>query len=392
MRRVSSARQSESEGIVNIPTAEKNKLMRFSVMLASLGCLAFLTLFAQPAHAQHSDWLLGTYGLMNAEQAPEGIFYSNVWSYYHASGSTFVSPFPPQSLCSKGVHCTVTSSTGSTGLDLKGSLDEFVDQNIIGWTSPYKVLGANYGLFVDVPFAIADANGAASLQPIPSLPAARPSGPSYAFGFTESSQSISRGVTKGSIGDIYVEPVNFGWHLRQLDAVISSGFFAPSGPYNSKAMVNIGYGHWTGVFGLGGIAYADAAKTWSLSIYAHYLLYASQMGRNYTLGDVVPFEWGAGKTLNLKNDIFQQLTLGAVGYAQWQVTNNQISPTPQSSSGDSSAYTTATDTHSHVYSAGPAINLLTKYGLFSLSYYEEFDAKATPSGRQLMFSLALAFG
>lgn len=365
---------------MNIPTADKNKLMRFRAMLVSLGCLAFLILFAEPARAQHSDWLLGTDGLLSAQQAPEGIFYSNVWSYYRASGSTFVSPFPPPS--AKGV------GSSTTGLDLKGSLDEFVDQNIIGWTSPYKVLGANYGFFVDVPFAIADANGAASLQPIPSLPASRPSD---AIGVTtQQTSQTSRGVTKGSIGDIYVEPVDFGWHLRQLDAIVSSGFFAPSGPYNSKAIVNIGYGHWTGVFGLGGIAYADAARTWSLSIYAHYLLYASQIGRNYTLGDVVPFEWGAGKTLNLNNGIFQQLTLGAVGYAQWQVTNNQISGTPQSSG--TAAYTTVTDTHSHVYSAGPAINLPTKYGLFSVSYYEEFDAKATPSGRQLMFSLALAFG
>lgn len=59
-------------------------------------------------------------------------------------------------------------------------------------------------------------------------------------------------------------------------------------------------------------------------IYTHYLLYGSQMGRNYTLGDIVPFEWGAGKSFNLSNDIFKQVTLRAVGYAQWQVTNNQI--------------------------------------------------------------------
>ena len=44
---------------------------------------------------------------------------------------------------------------------------------------------------------------------------------------------------------------------------------------------------------------------------------------------------------------------------------------------------------SQIYSAGPAINLLTKYGLFSLRYYEEFGANATPSGRQLMFTVTL---
>lgn len=348
--------------------------MRFRSVRVCLGCLAFLILFAQPARAQHGDWLMGTDGLLSAQQAPEGIFYSNVWSYYHASGSDFVTASQPR--------CTALEYCQSLKLNVSGSLDEFVDQNIIGWTSPYKVLGANYGLFIDVPFAIADASGTASLEPNLSQNRVSSSG---------SSQQTSAGVTKGSIGDIYVEPVNFGWHFRQLDAIVSSGFFAPSGPYNSKAAVNIGYGHWTGVFGLGGIAYADADRTWSLSIYTHYLLYGSQMGGHYTLGDVVPFEWGAGKTLNLNNRIFQQLILGAVGYAQWQATNNQINIAPPNQTA-ASAIKTLEDTRAQVYSAGPSINLLTKYGLFSLRYYEEFDAHATPSGRQLMFSLALAFG
>jgi len=105
---------------------------------------------------------------------------------------------------------------------------------------------------MDVPFAIADAQGSASLQPVLSLNRDSRALPSL---------QSSAGVTKGSIGDIYVEPVNFGWHLRQLDAIVSSGFFAPSGPYKSDTAVNIGYGHWTGVFGLGGIAYADAERT-----------------------------------------------------------------------------------------------------------------------------------
>jgi hypothetical protein len=43
-----------------------------------------------------------------------------------------------------------------------------------------------------------------------------------------------------------------------------------------------------------------------------------------------------------------------------------------------------------VYAAGPAVQLLTKYGLFALRYYDEFAASATPSGQQLMFSVTLA--
>lgn len=346
--------------------------MQHKATRAVLICLTFLILFATPARAQHSDWILGTFAIEGASQAPEGILYSNIWSYYNASGSNFAETGPLK--CGPHDRACLSLNLGGSG-----SLDLFVDQNVFGWTSPFKILGANYGLFVDIPFAIADASGSGSLEPVLSLDRGTLNLPS---------QQNAGGTTKGSIGDIYVEPIDLGWHLKYFDATISSGFFAPSGPYNSQAKLNIGYGHWTGAFGAGAVAYADAAHTWSLSIYAHYLLYASQMGRNYTLGDEVPFEWGAAKSFDLGNNIFKQVTLGAVGYAQWQATNNSINLTPTTSVG-ASALNAVENASVQIYSAGPAINLLTKYGLFSLRYYEEFDAHATPSGRQLMFSVAL---
>jgi hypothetical protein len=333
---------------------------------------AFLFLLATPARAQHSDWILGTFAIQGASQAPEGMFYSNLWSYYHASGSDFAQTGPLK--CSPHDRACLSLNLGGSG-----SLNLFVDQNVLGWTSPYKIFGANYGLFVDIPFAIADASGAGSLEPVLSLDRGTLNLPS---------QQNSGGSTKGSIADMYVEPIDLGWHFKYYDATVSSGFFAPSGPYNAQTKLNIGYGHWTGVFGAGAVAYADEAHTWSLSIYAHYLLYASQMGRNYTLGDEVPFEWGAAKSFALGNDIFKQVTLGAVGYAQWQATNNSINLTPTTAVG-ASALNALQHTSERIYSAGPAINLLTRYGFFSLRYYEEFDARATPSGRQLMFNVAL---
>ena len=48
------------------------------------------------------------------------------------------------------------------------------------------------------------------------------------------------------------------------------------------------------------------------------------------------------------------------------------------------------DSRSEIYAAGPSIQVLTKFGLFDLRYYEECGAKATPSGQQLMFSVTLA--
>jgi hypothetical protein len=168
-----------------------------------------------------------------------------------------------------------------------GSLDLFINANILTWTSPFKILGANYGATILLPFAIADANGAATVEPVLSLGQSN-------MGLR--GLSLGRSATKGSIGDMYIEPVNIGWHLKQLDAIISSGFFAPSGAYNSQAKLNIGFGHWTGVFGLGAVAYADPQRTWSVSIYSHYLLYASQIGFGWCL----PF---GGKAISVRGEL-----------------------------------------------------------------------------------------
>jgi hypothetical protein len=48
------------------------------------------------------------------------------------------------------------------------------------------------------------------------------------------------------------------------------------------------------------------------------------------------------------------------------------------------------EAQTEVYAAGPAIQMLTKFGLFALRYYDEFGSQATPSGQQLMFSVTLA--
>jgi hypothetical protein len=361
---------------VRLACGEKPRTAATRSIASSLGLylsiLVVAIFTAMPAYAEHSDWLLGSFAFKGASQPPEGLYYANLFDYYHASGSGFVETGP----IACGAH---GAACGSANFGGSGSFDLFVDANIISWTSPFKILGANYGANLIVPFAIVDASGNATVEPVLSLPGTTVSLPSA---------NTSGGSTKGSIGDIYVEPVNFGWHFKQFDAIVSSGFFAPSGAYNSGAKLNVGFGHWTGVFGLGGVVYADKARTWSLSIYTHYLLYASQIGRDYTLGDEVPFEWGAGKTFTLNSDIVKEATVGAVGYAQWQVTDNSIGLSPTSKAG-AAIVSQLSSTNATIYAAGPGIELLTKYGLYSLRWYEEFGAHATPSGSQLMFSVTL---
>jgi len=224
--------------LIRAPQRRIRKLIK--ITLATNWIAASLLIFCPtPARAQHGDSLLGSFGFQGATQPPEGLYYMNQFSYYHTSSSGFVNTGPVKCGQRRGLACLGANFDGT------GSLDLFIDANIVTWTSPFRVAGANYGVNLIVPFAIADANGAATLQPVLILPR-------RTLGF--SSLGNAGGVTKGSIGDIYVEPVNLGWHFRQLDLMVSSAFFAPSGPYNAKAKLNIGFGHWTGVFGLGAVA------------------------------------------------------------------------------------------------------------------------------------------
>ena len=48
------------------------------LLRVALSCLALLILFATPARAQHGDWLMGTDGLLSGQQAPQGMYYSNI--------------------------------------------------------------------------------------------------------------------------------------------------------------------------------------------------------------------------------------------------------------------------------------------------------------------------
>jgi hypothetical protein len=225
-------------------------------------CLAISLLGPSAARAQHGDWVLGTDGLLSGQQTPEGIFYQNLFSWYHASGEGFFQ--------TANIKCgpALDRVCLSANLGVSGSLDAFIDQNIVSVTTPFKILGANYGFAVDIPFAIVDASGAGAFEPVLSTP--RNSLSLGTFGTSGES-------TKGSIGDIYFQPIDLGWHFRQLEVLATGGFLAPIGPYNSNARLNVGYGHWSGELGLGGVAYADPERTWALSILAHYVLYASQM-------------------------------------------------------------------------------------------------------------------
>jgi hypothetical protein len=97
-----------------------------------LGLLMLLAR-ANPARAQHGDWLLGTGGaLAGAQQPPVGILYQNIWSRYWGSHDGFVQTGPIR--CGpRGRLCL------SANFNASGHLDMFVDQNIFWLVTPFKI-------------------------------------------------------------------------------------------------------------------------------------------------------------------------------------------------------------------------------------------------------------
>jgi hypothetical protein len=348
------------------------RAMRIGFLAA---CLLVALLLASPAasYAQHGDYLLGTLGLLGGAQAPEGIYYQNIFSYYNASGSRTFDASRTKDL---DIFRRQLSLTASANLDLKANLAVYVDQNIIGMTTPFRILGANYGFMVDVPFAQVTGSGTATLDVGADLKGF------FDRTFTRGA-SFSRAESSTAsfnLADMYVEPVNLGWHLPQLDVVATLGFFAPSGSYNHNKAINNGLGRWAEMAGLGSVLYLDAERSWSVSAMTRYVTHQRQEGEDIRVGDNFIVEWGVGKTFRPPSwkPWVAQLDVGAVGYAQWQMTDNRGSDIALPLRG----------LKSNVFATGPEIAATTKIGRFFARYEFEFGTQGNPQGQVFLFGWA----
>src|SRR5262249_48609288 len=90
-----------------------------------------------------------------------GLYYQNIFSYYHASGSVILEASRARDLQVFGQQLGLTVNAR---FNAKADLDAYVDQNIIGMTTPFKILGANYGFILDIPFDAVHGTDDASLD------------------------------------------------------------------------------------------------------------------------------------------------------------------------------------------------------------------------------------
>ncbi len=186
-------------------------------------------------------------------------------------------------------------STGSINADIEVLFGSIRYRFMTG----RKLLGGNYGFAFDFIFAEAD--------------------------FNTPNPDIQDGPV--GVGDPGVTPLILGWESGRLHWMFEYCFYIPVGRYDVDAVDNVGNGHWSHLFSLGGTGYAGADSTWSGTLIARYEINMELEERDIRPGNDTILEAAFGKRLW---DVFD---IGAAGYGVWQVTDNSGSAVPPEDQG-----------------------------------------------------------
>jgi len=154
---------------------------------AVVACLLFaygLTSYAQ----QKGQWQPGQFGL-NAGAIPSpGITYANMPLNYSAD--------------------QLKNSSGNAVAGITGTYSIWAEENIIYYVPKQKVLGGYFMPYI---------------------------APTYATGSLVAEipgTNLSAGAGGSGFADLFVEPLNLGWHLKRADVNVGYAFTAPTGRHH----------------------------------------------------------------------------------------------------------------------------------------------------------------
>ena len=211
------------------------------------------------------------------------------------------------------------------------------------WMTDFKVLGADYGMDVIVPFGYMDWEAAGS------------------------------GDSFSGIGDIQLEPVLLSWHLPQCDIAAGYAVWAPTGDFSVNRPDILAKGFWSHMLTLGGTWYFDSERTWALSLLNRYEFCHEQEDTDIDPGQVYTLEFGLSKAVS------KTLDIGLIGYWQQQTTDDDG--------------LLATDARDRKIGLGAEISgVCPLTGLLgSLRYAYEMDAVERPEGHLVTLTLTKRF-
>ena len=309
--------------------------------------------FASPLLAQQKgQWVPGQFGL-NAGVIPEpGVTYANLALNYSAG--------------------QLNDSNGNSLPGINGNYSFWVDENIFYYVPNHKFLGGYFMPYIALNYASGE----------------------LVADVTQGSTSLGAAGGGSGFADMYVQPLNMGWHFgKRVDFVAGYSFTAPTGRYTAGASNNVGSGYWGNNITSGTTLYitknqgttANFSTDWEIHGQRTVASVPAGQTSKITPGQAFTDEWGIGQVLPLKKDFSQLAQLGLVGYDQWQVSSSGgtylIAGVPVAAS--SVPYYSV---HAIGFQANyilPAKNLVAFF-----KYYDEYSAKARPKGRTIVFGFS----
>lgn len=193
-----------------------------------------------------------------------------------------------------GVDYDVDSLQDRNGNDLAsdGNLNINAIAPYFWWVSDKKVFGGNYSIFAS---------------------------PSWTDNSLEAPTLGFSSDTNLDTGDLYVQPINLGWHTDRADYMAGLGVFAPTGRYEDGASDNTGLGMWSYEIYGGTTVYLDQDRTWSFAALAFYETHSSKEDSNIKVGDILTIEGGIGKS-----SADGAAAFGLSYFAQWKISSDDI--------------------------------------------------------------------
>ena len=170
---------------------------------------------------------------------------------------------------------TLNDSKGNA-LPVKPSLNLWVVENWLIYATNAKFLGGKLVFAIIVPTI---ANGSLTLE-----------------------QVNFSGTTWG-IADTWVQPFTVSWHLNRADIFVGDAIDVI----------------------MGTTVYLTKNKGTSANIFTDWEVHGQKQGTNGTYkspGQAFTDEWGVGQVLPLSKNLSKLLQIGAIGYDQWQITDN----------------------------------------------------------------------
>jgi hypothetical protein len=226
---------------------------------------------------------------------------------------------------------------------LTGNLDAALFGIGLNVVTTKKVLGGNYGFLAILPWANNRVQGAEDFDSNPGT-----------------------GLT-----DMYIQPINLGWHQPRADFTAAYGLAIPTGRYEDGASNNTGLGMWGHELLVGTTVYLNEARSFHAATVATLDFLSEKKDSETKPGNIFNLEGGIGADF-LKGG----LTAGLAYYGTFKLTEDKF---------DSPLVSALLREKNRVWGLGPEVTLAiaTKqavYGFVTVRYQWELAARTTTEG------------